>query len=42
VLAIGGVSNDFGTPGVRENAMFLERRADADPSATACSTPVSG
>ncbi len=30
VIAIGGVSNDFGTPGVRENAMFLERRADAD------------
>jgi NADH:ubiquinone reductase (H+-translocating) len=30
VLAIGGVSNDFGIPGVRENAMFLEARTQAD------------
>ncbi len=30
VLAVGSVSNDFGTPGVRENAMSLETRADAD------------
>ncbi len=30
VLAIGGVANDFGIPGVRENAMFLESRPQAD------------
>jgi NADH:ubiquinone reductase (H+-translocating) len=30
VLAVGAVSNDFGTPGVRENCMFLDGRADAD------------
>ncbi|WGH79346.1 NAD(P)/FAD-dependent oxidoreductase [Jannaschia ovalis] len=30
VLAIGGVSNDFGIPGVREHAMFLEHRTQAD------------
>jgi NADH dehydrogenase len=30
VLAIGGVSNDFGIEGVREHAMFLEQRAQAD------------
>lgn len=30
VLAYGSVTNDFGTPGVRENCMFLDRRADAD------------
>ncbi|TRD23076.1 NAD(P)/FAD-dependent oxidoreductase [Palleronia caenipelagi] len=30
VLAMGGVSNDFGTPGVREHAMFLDSRAEAD------------
>ncbi|QFU07770.1 NADH dehydrogenase [Rhodobacteraceae bacterium THAF1] len=30
VLAMGGVSNDFGIPGVRENAMFLESRRQAD------------
>ncbi|MBS0124713.1 NAD(P)/FAD-dependent oxidoreductase [Thetidibacter halocola] len=30
VLAIGGVSNDFGIPGVREHAMFLEQRSQAD------------
>ena len=30
VLAFGGVSNDFGTPGVREHALFLEHRAQAD------------
>ncbi|QFS83784.1 NADH dehydrogenase [Roseivivax sp. THAF40] len=30
VLAIGGVSNDFGIPGVRDHAMFLENRPQAD------------
>ena len=30
VLAIGGISNDFGVPGVREHAMFLEDRSQAD------------
>ncbi|AJA07162.1 NADH dehydrogenase [Sphingopyxis fribergensis] len=30
VLAIGSVSNDFGTPGVRENCIFLDERAQAD------------
>lgn len=30
VMAIGGVSNDFGVPGVREHAMFLEDRPQAD------------
>lgn len=30
VLAIGGVSNDFGTPGVREFAHRLDRRDEAD------------
>ncbi|WP_438728092.1 NAD(P)/FAD-dependent oxidoreductase [Parasphingorhabdus sp. DH2-15] len=30
VLAFGGVSNDFGVPGVREHSHFLEHRADAD------------
>ncbi len=30
VLAIGGVSNDFGIPGVRDHAMFLEQRTQAD------------
>ena len=30
VLAMGGVSNDFGIPGVREHAMFLESRQQAD------------
>lgn len=30
VLAMGGVSNDFGVPGVREHAMFLEQRIDAE------------
>ncbi|WP_287066562.1 NAD(P)/FAD-dependent oxidoreductase [Ramlibacter sp.] len=29
VLAIGSLSNDFGTPGVREHAMRLESQADA-------------
>ena len=29
VLAIGSLSNDFGTPGVREHAMRLESKADA-------------
>jgi NADH:ubiquinone reductase (H+-translocating) len=30
VLAVGSVSNDFGTPGVREHCMSLESRTDAD------------
>jgi NADH dehydrogenase len=30
VIAIGSVSNDFGTPGVREHCMFLDNRAQAD------------
>ncbi|OYY91141.1 MAG: FAD-dependent oxidoreductase [Sphingomonas sp. 28-66-16] len=30
VIAVGGISNDFGVPGVREHAMFLEDRAQAD------------
>jgi NADH dehydrogenase len=30
VIAIGSVSNDFGTPGVRENCLFLDDRAGAD------------
>jgi NADH dehydrogenase len=30
VLAVGGVSNDFGIPGVRDHAMFLESRDQAD------------
>lgn len=30
VLAVGSVSNDFGTPGARENAVFLDDRAQAD------------
>jgi NADH dehydrogenase len=30
VLAFGGISNDFGVPGVREHAHFLENRGDAD------------
>ncbi len=30
VLAIGGISNDFGVNGVREHAMFLEDRPQAD------------
>ncbi len=30
VLAFGGVSNDFGIPGVREHALFLEDRGQAD------------
>ena len=30
VLAMGGISNDFGVEGVREHAMFLEDRAQAD------------
>ncbi len=30
VVAIGGISNDFGVPGVREYAMFLEQRSQAD------------
>jgi len=30
VLALGSVSNDFGTPGVREHCLFLDSRAQAD------------
>jgi NADH dehydrogenase len=30
VLAYGSVTNDFGTPGVKENCIFLDRRVDAD------------
>jgi NADH dehydrogenase len=30
VLAVGSVSNDFGTPGVAANCMFLENRGQAD------------
>jgi len=30
VLAVGSVTNDFGTPGVRENCMVLDDRAQAD------------
>jgi NADH dehydrogenase len=30
VLAVGSVSNDFATPGVREHCIFLDTRAQAD------------
>jgi NADH dehydrogenase len=30
VIAVGSVTNDFGTPGVTENCMFLDDRAGAD------------
>jgi NADH dehydrogenase len=30
VMAVGAVSNDFGTPGVREHCLFLEDRTQAD------------
>lgn len=30
VLAIGSVTNDFGTPGARDNCLFLDDRAQAD------------
>ena len=30
VVAVGSVTNDFGTPGVREHFMFLDQRRDAD------------
>ena len=30
VLAYGSVTNDFGTPGARENCIFLDSRAQAD------------
>ena len=30
VMAVGSVSNDFGTPGVREHCVSLDTRADAD------------
>lgn len=30
VMAVGAVSNDFGTPGVRDNCLFLEDRTQAD------------
>jgi NADH dehydrogenase len=30
VLALGSVSNDFGTPGVRQHCLFLDSRLEAD------------
>ena len=30
VLAVGSVTNDFGTPGVRQHCLFLDSRAQAD------------
>jgi NADH:ubiquinone reductase (H+-translocating) len=30
VIAIGSVTNDFGTPGASQNCLFLDSRADAD------------
>ncbi len=30
VIAVGSVSNDFGTPGVREHAIYLDDRTQAD------------
>ncbi|MDY0884873.1 NAD(P)/FAD-dependent oxidoreductase [Dongia soli] len=30
VLAVGSISNDFGTPGVREHARFLDSRLEAE------------
>jgi NADH dehydrogenase len=30
VLAYGSITNDFGTPGVRENCIFLDSRSQAD------------
>ena len=30
VIAIGAVSNDFGTPGVRQHCLFLDSRREAD------------
>jgi NADH dehydrogenase len=30
VLAVGSVSNDFGTPGVKQHCLFLDSRAQAD------------
>lgn len=30
VIAVGSVTNDFGTPGVREHCMFLDSREQAD------------
>ncbi len=30
VLAVGSVSNDFGTPGVRDHCLFLDERGEAD------------
>jgi len=30
ILSVGSVTNDFGTPGVRENCMLLDDRAQAD------------
>lgn len=30
VFAVGSVSNDFGTPGVREHCIFLDSRSEAD------------
>ncbi|NRP21768.1 NADH dehydrogenase [Ensifer adhaerens] len=30
VIAIGSISNDFGTPGVKDHCLFLENRSQAD------------
>lgn len=30
IIAVGSIANDFGVPGVKENCMFLESRAEAD------------
>ncbi|MGF1462377.1 MAG: NAD(P)/FAD-dependent oxidoreductase [Maricaulaceae bacterium] len=30
VMAVGSVSNDFGTPGVKDHCVFLDRRSQAD------------
>ncbi len=30
IMAVGSVSNDFGTPGVRQNCLFLDSRLQAD------------
>jgi hypothetical protein len=36
-LAVGSVTNDFGTSGVAANCLFLDGRAGADRFRTACS-----
>ena len=30
VIAVGGICNDFGTPGVQEHCMFLDNHSQAD------------